>query len=176
MGAAFTYRAGAGFPGAVTRQENSIIEPFVINASTPPLLYGIAMIVDTTTGIARPYAAADTGITTPYGVLVRPFPTSQATATNFGNTPLGGAGVPPTSGPADLLVSGYINVQIPVGSTAPVKNGAVFVWAAATSGLHIQGGFETAASGGNTAALSVALCHFNGPPDANGILELVFNI
>ncbi len=176
MGAAFTFRAGAGFPGEVSRQENSIIEPFVINASTPPLLYGIAMIVDTTTGISRPYAAGDTAITTPFGVLVRPFPSSQASATNFGNTPLGGAGVPPSSGPASLLVSGYIIVQVPVGSTAAVKNWPVFVWAAATSGVHIQGGFETAASGGNTAALSTSLCHFNGQQDANGLIELSFNV
>jgi hypothetical protein len=178
MGAAFTFRAGAGFPGEVTRQENSIIEPCVLNAATPPLFYGTPLIADASTGLLRPFAAGDTALANFYGILVRTFPSSQASATNFGNTPLGGAGVPPTSGPAGLLVSGYIAVQVPVGATAALKNGAVFVWCAASTGAHIQGGFETAASGGNTAAItgSGVTTHFNGPQDANGVIELVFNI
>lgn len=175
MGAAFTFRAGAGFPGEVTRQENSIIEPCVLLSTAPPLLYGVPMVADASTGAIRPLVAGDSALTSFYGVLVRPFPTSQASATNFGNTPLGGAGVPPTSGPASLLVSGYIAVQVPVGSTAALKNGAVFIWVAATSGTHIQGGFETAATGGSTIAIA-GTTHFNGPQDANGIIELVFNI
>jgi len=125
MGAAFTFRAGAGFPGEITRQENSIIEPFVINPSFAPTFYGQPMTVDQSganVGIVRPYTVGDTAAANPiYGVLVRSFPQSQATATNFGNTPLGGAGVPPTSGPASLLVSGYIAVQVPVGQTLTTK-------------------------------------------------------
>jgi hypothetical protein len=176
MGAAFTFRAGAGFPGAVTRQENSIIEPCLIDASAPPVLYGVPVLIDPTTQGVRPIVTADTtGLTSFYGVLVRTFPTSQASATNFGNTPLGGAGVPPTSGPCDILISGYINVQVPVGSAVATKNGAVFVWVAASTGSHVMGGFETAASGGNTAAIG-GTTHFNGGQDANGVIELVFNI
>ncbi len=49
MGAAFTFRAGAGFPGNVTRQENSIIEPALIDAAAPPLLYGVPVVIDPTT-------------------------------------------------------------------------------------------------------------------------------
>lgn len=177
MGAAFTFRAGAGFPGAVTRQENSTIEPVVLNASNPPLLYGIPMLIDTSggnAGVVRPYGTSDTA-TSFYGVLVRPFPTSQASATNFGNTPLGGAGVPPTSGPADLLVRGYINVQVPVGQTLAVKNGTVYVWVAASSGAHVLGGFE-AVSSGSTVTIALSNARFNGPQDANGIIELAFSI
>lgn len=178
MGAAFTFRAGAGFPGEITRQENSISEPVVLNAATPPLLYGIPMVVDQTGGAAgqvRPMVAGDVGLSNFYGVLVRTFPSSQASATNFGNTPLGGAGVPPSSGPASLVISGYIAVQVPAGSALANKNGLVFVWTAASTGAHVQGGFETAASGGNTAAIT-GTTHFNGPQDANGVIELVFNI
>jgi hypothetical protein len=177
MGAAFTFRAGAGFPGEVTRQENSIIEPVVLNASNPPLLYGVPMVIDSTggnAGIVRPLVAGDSGLTAFYGILVRPFPTSQASVTNFGNTPLGGAGVPPTSGPASLLVSGYIAVQVPVAQTLAVKNGLVFIWVAATSGAHIQGGFETVSSG-STISIPASLCRYNGAQDANGIIELAFN-
>lgn len=178
MGAAFTFRAGAGFAGAVTRQENSSIEPVLIDAAAPPLLYGVPVVIDPTTQGIRPLVAGDSALTTFYGVLVRPFPTSQFSVSNFGNTPLGTNGVPPASGPADVLTRGYINVKVPTGSTAAVKNGAVFVWIAATSGLHIQGGFETAASGGNTIAITggSGTTRFNGGQDANGIIELAFNI
>lgn len=176
MGAAFTFRAGAGFPGEVSRQENSIIEPVVLNAATPPAFFGQPMIADSVTGVIRPFVAGDTGLTSFYGVLVRSFPQSQATATNFGNTPLGGTGTPPTSGPASLLVSGYIIVQVPIGAPLAIKNGPVFIWCAASTGSHIQGGFETVA--GSTAAIggSGITIHYNGPQDANGNIELVFNI
>lgn len=184
MGAAFTFRAGAGFPGAVTRQENSIIEPCLIDASAPPLLYGVPLIVDQTTNGVRPFVATDTAAFLMYGILVRPFPTSQFSVSNYGNTPLGGAGVPPVSGPCDVLVSGYINVQVPLGSPNPATAGAttpanaVYIWIAATSGVHIQGGFETVASGGNTLLISVSgiNTHFKGSQDANGVIELAFNI
>jgi len=183
MGAAFTFRAGAGFPGAVSRQENSTIEPVLIDASAPPLLYGVPVIIDATTAGIRPLVAGDTAITNIYGVLVRPFPTSQFSVSNYGNTPLGGAGIPPASGPADVLTRGYIIVQVPIGTTVATKNSAVFVWIAATSGVHIQGGFETVASGGNTIAIAGSSyitgqgnTHFNGPQDANGLIELAFNI
>lgn len=175
MGAAFTFRAGAGFPGEVTRQENSIIEPVVIDASAPPLLYGVPVVIDPTTQGIRPLVAGDSGLTAFYGILVRPFPTSQASTTNFGNTPLGGAGVPPASGPASVLVSGYIAVQVPIGQTLATKNGAVFVWVAATSGAHIQGGFETVTSG-STITIPLSLARYNGGQDANGIIELAFNV
>src|SRR5262249_366032 len=149
--------------------------PMLIDSTNPPLLFGVPVVINTSNNGARPLGAGDTGLTTFYAVVVRPFPTSQASATNFGNTPLGGAGVPPASGPMAGLVSGYIIVQVPVGSTLATKNGAVFIWTAATSGAHIQGGFETAASGGNTIAIG-GTTHFNGPQDANGNIELVFNI
>jgi len=179
MGAAFTFRAGAGFPGNVTRQENSIIEPALIDAAAPPLLYGVPVLIDPTTNGVRPIVTADlTSLTNFYGVLVRAFPTSQASTTNYGNTPLGTNPIPPSSGPCDVLVSGYINVQVPVGSALANKNGPVYVWVAASTGVHVMGGFETSPSAGNTAAIGGAgvTTHYNGGQDANGIIELVFNI
>lgn len=180
MGAVILFREVAGFPGCITRVPNSIIEPCLIDASAPPLLYGVPVVIDPTTQGIRPLVAGDSALTTFYGVNVRPFPESQFSATNYGSTPLGTPAVPPTSGPADggVMVSGYINVQVPLGSPAALKNGAVFVWIAATSGVHIQGGFETVANGGNTIAISGTgvTTHYNGAQDANGVLELIFNI
>jgi len=176
MGAAFTFRAGAGFPGNVTRQENSVIEPCLIDASAPPLFYGCPMVADTTvTNGVRPFTIGDT-VTQLYGILVRPFPTSQFSTTNYGNTPLGTNPAPPTSGPCDVLVSGYINVQVPIGSALALKNGAVYIWNVASSGLHVLSGFETGPSSTIQITGLGVTTHFNGPQDANGIIELAFNI
>jgi hypothetical protein len=179
MGAAFTFRAGAGFPGEVTRQENSIILPCVIDAAAPPLFYGCPVAVDTTTNGVRPIVSPDT-VANLYGILVRPFPTSQASTTNFGNTPLGGAGVPPTSGPCSVLISGWINVQVPAGQTLTTKNGIVYIWTAASSGVHILSGFEAVTPGGSGIQISgtgIGLTtSYNGAQDANGVIELQFNV
>ena len=172
MGAAFTFRAGAGFPGAISRQENSSIEPVLIDASAPPLLYGVPVVIDPTTQGIRPIVAGDSALTTIFGILVRPFPTSQFSVSNFGNTPLGGAGVPPTSGPADVLTRGYIIVSV-VGATK--KDSLVDIWFAASSGSHVQGGFEGVHTGGSSLSLPLNT-YFNGVPDANGLVELAFNI
>lgn len=170
--AAFQFRMGAGFPGDVNRTHPVSIEPALPNASTPPTLYGEAVLVDTATNSVRPFAAGDTGVTAAYGITVRPYPFQQSSASNYGAAALGSA-APPTTGAIDIMRSGYMTVQIPAG-VAVTKGGAVYVWCAASSGAHVQGGFEGAASGGNTAAL--AGCTFNGPADASGVVEIAFNI
>ena len=169
---AFPYRMGAGFPGEVTRSSfSNQIEPCLINVATPPLAYGCAVLVDTATNSVRQMAAGDTAVTKIYGVTVRPFPQQQASTAGgqYGAVALGTAGVPPTSGVIDVIREGYVMVKLSNGGTV-TKQGPVFVWVAASTGNHVQGGFEAAASAGNTAAL--ADCWFNGPSDANGIVEL----
>ena len=69
----------------------------------------------------------------------------------------------------DILRAGYITVPV-VG--APVQGGAVFIWIAASSGNHVQGGFEDQASAGNTIALDTSKYFFNNAPDADGYVEL----
>ena len=167
---AFQFRMGAGFTGDVNRTHPASIEPTLIDASAPPTAFGQAVLVDPTTQGVRPFTVGDTAVTLAYGVTVRPFPAQQAAATNFGAAAIGGV-APPLTGVIDVLRAGYIMSTV-VGS--PVKGGAVFVWCAASSGAHVQGGFETVASSGNTAALTNAL--YNGSPDANGNVEISFNV
>lgn len=169
---AFLYRMGSGFAGDVNRTHPAAIEPALVNVTTPPLIYGQALIA-TATNDVRPYAAADAAVAVPWGLLVRPYPTQQ---TSGGMAAALGAAVPPVSGVVDVCRSGMIMAQLNIGSIAPQKGGAVFVWCAVTSGNHIQGGFESAASGGNTAALDPTLMQFNGPADANGIVEISVNL
>jgi hypothetical protein len=174
---AFQFRMGAGFVGDVNRSHPMTIEPALIDANFPPLNYGVAVLADQAApnGV-RQIQTTDNGITAVYGITVRPFPLQQQAATNFGAVALGpGSQVPPTSGVIDILKGGYIMVKLG-GAAAAFKGSPVFLYYGATAGAHIQGGFE-AAAGANLLALDAtgARIYFNGPADANGIVELVFN-
>jgi hypothetical protein len=162
---AFTYRMGAGFAGDVNRMHPASIEPVKINVATPPTLYGSGVFLDTATNSVRKAAAGDTGLTKLYGIMVRPFPTQQRSG---GDSASIGAATPPTSGVADCLRSGYIWVPMVAGTAT--KNGPVYMWVAADSGVNLQGSFRATASSGNT--ILVANAMFNGPADANGVAEL----
>ena len=173
--AAFLYRMGAGFPGDVNRTHPASIEACLIDANAPPTAYGQAVLVDATTQGVRPFAAGDHSDAVPvvtWGITVRAFPTQQAqTNQNLGAVAFGSV-APPTNGVIDVMTSGYIMATVPAGQ-APVKGGQAYVWAAATSGAHILGGWETSYSSGNTAL--VANAFFNGSPDASGNVEIRFN-
>lgn len=168
--AAFPFRMGAGFAGDINRTHPFEVEAAMINATTPPTAYGQTVIVDTTNGV-RPLAAADTAITVGFGLTVRPFPTQQSSG---GMSSSFGSATPPTSGAIDVLRNGLMIVQLNTG--VPKKGDPVFVWCAATAGAHIQGGFEVAASGGNTAALDPNRYQYAGPPDAAGLVEISWNV
>jgi len=159
---AFPYRMGAGFAGDINRTHPFDVVPGLMNATNPATRYGNALLVDGATSSYRTPLVGDVAVTTIHGILVRPYPTQQSSTSQAL-----GSGVPPTSGIIDVFKAGLIMVNV-VGS--PLLRGAAFVWAAASGGGHIQGGFEAAATGGSTMAITNA--YFNGPPDANGIAEL----
>lgn len=169
----FSYRMGAGFPGDVNRTHPVDIEACLIDPSAPPTLYGQAVVVDATSQGVRPLSAGDTALTTIYGITVRPFPIQGQSSTNYGASNIGSA-TPPTSQPMDVCRSGYIMSTLS-GTAAAVKGAPVYVWVAASSGSHIQGNFEAAATGGSTIQID-AKTTFNGPADANGIVEIAINI
>lgn len=179
---ALQFRMGAGFLGDVNRTHPFTAEPALISVTNPPRAYGEGMVVDAADpnrGL-RPLVAADNALTTIYGISIRPFPFQVSSIVGSlaqSNLDVAGPNVPPSSGPIDILRSGYIMVKLNSASAQPVKGGAVFIWVAATSGNHIQGGFEAAANGANTLALTTAgQTTFNGPSDSNFIVELIFNI
>lgn len=175
MSTAILYRMNAGFPGDVNRTHPASIEADLIDVNSPPTAYGQAVLVDATTQGVRPFAAGDQSNTVPvvaWGITVRAYPTQQnQTNQNFGAAPFGSV-APPVSGVIDVLTAGYIMTTVPAGQ-APVKGGTVYVWAAASTGSHVLGGFETSYSAGNTSV--VANAFFNGSPDASGNVEIRFN-
>lgn len=165
---AFLHRMPAGFAGDVNRTHPASILPGLPNATTPPRMAGDPCLVDTATNTYKGLVAGDASATAIaiQGVLVRSYPTQQQSG---GMSTAFGQAAGPTSGTIDVLEEGYIMVKLPAGSTV-TKNGAVFAWCAANSGLNVQGGFVGAASAGNTVPITNA--KFNGPAAADGTAEI----
>lgn len=164
---AFQYRMGGGFAGDINRTHPFDVVPERQDVSDPITLFGNPCLMDTVNGTVRAIIAGDQSDSVAinlYGILVRPFPTQQ----NSTSQALGSS--TPSVAPAilDIMTEGMIMVK--VNSGTPTKRGAVYVWCTAASGAHLPGGFEAAADAGDT--VRVANAYFNGPPDANGIVEM----
>lgn len=161
---AFTFRMPAGIPGDITRKEGAVVEPQVIDSDAPPTVYG--NVVKLVAGKIRPISGGESASDF-YGLLVRPFPT------NAGSDGLG-TSTPPTSGLADVMKSGYINVKVN-GSESASKGGTVYVRVAASQDPTFKpiGGYEAAADGARSVALTGA--YFTGAQDDNGNCEIAFN-
>ena len=173
---AFPFRMTAGFPGDVNRSHPVNIEPALNDPTTPVTAFGQAVKTTTSGNSVRPFAIADQSNTVPagYGISVRPYPFQGTGLTAaFGAASIGAAVVPP--GAIDILKAGYIVVQIPASQAAlAIKGNPVYVWCAASSGIHVLGGLETTYSASNTTQLLNAF--FNGPADASGNVEIIFNV
>jgi hypothetical protein len=129
----------------------------------------------------RSVAAGDSAATNVFGVTVRPFPKQMPSAAQpYGGSgtvaapfPAASQGVPTPGEVIDVLKQGWVSVPC-VGT--PNMGGAVFVWYGATGGGHTLGGFE-AASGATTIAVETdGRTYWNGPPSADGLCELAFNV
>lgn len=161
---AYLTRMPNGIAGDVTRQSQSKIEAGVLNAALPFPGYGL--FGKNVAGKFVPVAEADTADAV-YGILVRPFPTQGANASD----PLG-VSVPKTSGIADVLRSGYISVKNNAG--VPALGGAVYIRIGAGTVNQPIGGVEAAADGANT--IAVAGASFMSGQDASGNCEIAYNI
>lgn len=167
---AFKYRMGAGFPGDVNRMHPASIEPCLNDATTPILLYGVPVTTTAAGNSVRPLGVDDAAAPTWLGVSVRPFPRQAASAGAYGAVGLGAA-IPPAGEAIDVLRKGYIMVQLPTDAAPVVKGGPVYYRKTASAGTHTLGGFEGAADGANTAVFPSNIT-FNGPQDANGVVEV----
>lgn len=170
---AFLYRMPAGFPGDVNRAHPASVEPNVNDPTNPVTAFGVPVVANGSANTVRTMISTDTAVTAVYGFAVRSFPYQQSTTSSaYGGIGFG-AGAVPAGQPLDVLRAGYIMSSLNTGTAT--KGGAVFVWVAATSGVHIQGGLEIASSAGNTASLDPTKYQFNGPADANGVVEVSVN-
>lgn len=167
---AITYRMGAGYPGDVNRAHHFSVAARLHDAANPVRLYGDPVMYSATAGTVRGVLVADQAASTKIkGVAVRPGNISQTTG---GMTAAFGVAAPPVATVAiDVIEDGYVIVKCNNFGASPCKLGdIVTVWAAASAGNHVLGGFENAVSAGST--FTVANAEWVSPPDANGFAEL----
>ena len=162
---AYLTRMPSGFPGMINRQDQCTIQPEVIDASYPPVLYGL--FVKMVTGKIRTIASGDAA-TDIRGLIARPYPV-QETSTPGGV--LGDSPVPNTALPCDILKRGYMVVRLITGTAA--KGGQVYVCTVA-GGANVVGDIGDSTMGGT--ATAVANCYFMGAADSNGNVEISYNI
>ena len=171
---AMTYRMPAGIPGAISRAGGGVVmdvEPVALSSASPLAAYGLFGQLDNS-GDFRALAAGDAAV---YGLLSRPFPANDTTATGFfGQDKLGTPAVPPQNGgDGGVLRSGYMTVALEpnnAGVTAAVvKGGVVYACIQNPNAVGHVGGVQGAADGGNTIATKWI---FMGPADANGNVEI----
>jgi hypothetical protein len=171
----FTAQSPVGSIGDLTRSVPAAkVLPYANDPTNPVASFGLAVLA-TTNNTVRGVLASDTAITNIFGIAVRPFPFQVQSATNFGAQSFSNLTAAP-SGLLGILKAGpmlvYCNsAQAP---SATLESPA-FLWIAASTGTHIQGGFETAAVSGSTIALPPSV-YFNGPGDPTGAIELAFNL
>lgn len=163
MSMTFLYRMGAGIAGDITRKEVAKVEANLINASKPVTAYGAPVKI--VSGKVEPIESGDTIANLVYGFAVRPFPFQAQVSEALG------AGTPNPTQPLDVLRSGYITVKNNSGT--PAKGGIVYCRKTAAEG-EVLGGIEAAADGSDCEAVTGAT--FMGAADANGLVEIGFNI
>jgi hypothetical protein len=135
MSNAILYRMPYGVAGDVTRPSNSTIEPQVLDSASAFPGYGLFGKISSAKFV--PIGAADVA-TAIRGLLVRPFPTQGANASD----PLGTA-VPSTTGIANVLRRGWMAVKSNAGT--PAIDGAVYIRVGNASGGKPIGGIEATA-------------------------------
>lgn len=160
----YTTRMPSGFIGQVTRDDSKTIVSEIIDATTPPTAYG--SFVKLVSGKLQPIASGDAASVV-LGLLVQPFPVQASGVVSALDT----AATPPASGLADVMRRGYLAVKLAQGTAA--KKGQVYVRVTADTGKAV-GDIETAAD--SAKCVAVTGCFFTGAADANGVVEVEFNI
>lgn len=156
----YLYRAPAGVAGDVTRPDNTVVEPGLLNASAAPTAFGAP--VKLVSGKFEKIAASDAASVFA-GVLSRIAP---SIAGDLAQTFAGGT--PNTASVQGIVVKGYVNVVCTQGT--PVRGAAVYVRVTADTG-KLVGDFETAADSGKCVAIAGATWAVDGK-DATNIAEI----
>lgn len=163
------FRMPFGVPGDITRPSQSTVEAQPLGA-TAFAAFGLPGKIST--GKIIPVSAQNDLI---YGFLARPFPITGASASD----PLG-TSVPATSGIANLLRRGYINVLVQLGGASCALGSNVYIRYQNPSGSQIVAGVEGASTGNTYQVISTYTygsgAYFTGPVDGNNIAEIAFNI
>lgn len=158
------YRMSSGIAGAISRPQDLTVESQTLDSAKAFASYGLAGKFSA--GKFVPIEAADTAAVV-VGIYVRPYPTaSQPDKVRQIGTGYNFAG--------DCMKRGYVTVNLGADASAVALGGEVYMRVATPTSSSPLGAFLAAADGENTVQLTNA--YFNGPGDANGNIELAFNI
>ena len=166
---AFLLRMPSGIAGMINRAEHATVEAQLYDTTTPPTVFGIP--VKYVAGKVQPIAAADTVANVVQGFLAKPYPTQ------FTSSEALGTATPYTALMANVMKRGYMTVKVNASLPAavPAKGGAVYCRKTDHGAAeYLIGGVESDADGGKCEAITG--CYFMGPMDADGNVEIAFNI
>lgn len=168
--AAFKFRMNAGSAGDVNRSHPASIVPHMNDTTSPVPFYGAACMFNGSANDVRAITttdASDSVALTIAGFAVRPYPFQ----TRSGDDSAAFGASTPQAGAIDVITEGY--VMVPTVGT-PNLGDPVYIWCDVSTGSHVQGGAEAGATSTDTVLLNGA--RFNGPPDANGLCEVVITV
>jgi hypothetical protein len=181
----FLAQSAIGFIGRITRSTPlPRITPDMNDATNPVAFYGLA-VLNTINNTVRGILASDAGVIGISGIASANFPFQPSSATNFGAQALSALTAVAPNSVMDILRTGFMTIYLN-SAQAPTATKAdkVYVWCAASTGTHVQGGFENAASvaavsapkaGGNTGNGTVSAGPTaNGATVINGVYTVTF--
>ncbi len=160
----FLSRMPIGIAGDISRPAAATVESVQIDAATPPTKFG--SFVKLVAGKLQPIASGDAASVI-YGLLVRPYPMSNQDGSAQGLGP----GTVPASGIADVLRRGYMTVVNKQGT--PAKGAAVYLRITADTGKAVG---DIEAAGLDSGKCVAVAAQFQGAADANGNVEISYNI
>lgn len=152
----YLYRAPAGVAGDVTRPDDTVVEPGLLNAAKAPTAFGAPVKI--VSGKFEKVEASDAA-TVFCGVLSRVAP---SIAGDLVQTFAGGT--PNTASVQGIVREGYVNVVCTQGT--PARGGQVFMRVTADTGKAV-GDFETAADSGKCVALTGVTWAVDGKDSSN---------
>lgn len=162
--ASYVFNTPSGTPGALTRPQETIVEPGVI-LDNVNLNYGDPVLVDSS-GIFEPIVAG-TPVSTIYGFLSRNAPSIAGNgATTFNS------GVPNVDATQGIATLGFMNAVCVFGS--PFRGQAVYVRNLAGSSIYRFGALSNTNVDGTFSLLPNAIWYGNGI-DSNQVGEIRFS-
>jgi hypothetical protein len=143
---AYLYQAPTGIPGAVTRVDESNVDPAKFASADCPAVFGFPVVF--TAGVPKKWSGSSVAADF-QGVLVREVPAiagTSASDASFDGT------APWYEQVMGVCVRGYVNVKCVVGS--PARGGVVYIQITASGGVSVGDFRADGTDGGNAVALS----------------------
>lgn len=162
----FLFKAPAGIPGAITRVDDTTVEPGYIAAANGPTLFGQPVKIDAATGKFLLMGAASVAADF-YGILIREVPSISGGSPNaqaFSD------GTPSLTSFHGIATRGYVNVVCATGT--PVRGGAVYVRILDGGAGRPIGAYEATADGANSVLVPTLVWAANGREATTNIAEV----